>query len=303
MKIFDKAHIKQYTTLGIGGIVQKEFLLEEKKDLEALALHLQEIELPFILLGGGSNVLIDDKELNCVLIKDVIDSKKPIEILCEESDSVVLKVSSGYFLPSFIKYCEKQGFSGLEGLAGVPGRMGGALAMNAGAFSCQVEDVFVEADIFSPDFGIKSYAKSDCNFAYRHFSLKDKVQYKIHLDMCLRMKKSTPELVSKTIKENFAKKKASQPLAEKTAGCAFKNPSGAAAGKLIEEVGLKGYRLGDMSFSSLHANFLVNHKDASFQNAIELIELAKEKVYSDFNIVLETEIKILSQASALATGF
>ncbi len=299
MKISDKVHIKSYTTLGIGGIVQQEFCLEEKKDVEALALHLQEIKLPFILLGGGSNVLIDDSELDCVLIKDVIDSKKPIEVVSEEKDTVLLKVSSGYFLPSFIKYCEKQGFSGLEGLAGVPGRMGGALAMNAGAFSCQMEDVFEKADIFSPEFGIKSYAKNDCNFAYRHFSLKQQAEYKIHLDMELRLKKSTPEQVSAKIKENFQKKKASQPLAEKTAGCAFKNPRGTAAGKLIEEVGLKGYRLNDMSFSSLHANFLVNHKNATFENAIELIELAKQKVFTAFNIVLETEIKILSQK----TGF
>ncbi len=295
MKINDKVNIKNYTTLGIGGIVQHEFILEEKNDVDALAQKLQEVKLPFILLGGGSNVLIQDNELDCVLIKDVIDSKKEIKIVKEDKDSVYLDVPSGVFLPLFVKFCEKHGFSGLEGLAGVPGRMGGALAMNAGAFSCQMQDIFISANIFSPNHGIKNYTYEECNFAYRHFSLKEDVDYKIHLSMLLKMKKSSSDKVSETTKQNFIKKKASQPLAEKTAGCAFKNPLNNAAGKLIDEVGLKGYRIGDMGFSSVHANFLTNYKNASYNNAIELIELAKEKVLSRFNIQLETEIRILSQ--------
>ncbi len=298
MKIQDKVHIKNYTTLGIGGVVQTEFLLEERNDVEELAKKLQEIKLPFILLGGGSNVLIEDNELDCVLIKDVIGAKKEIEIVKEDNDFTYLQLSSGLFLPLFIKFCEKNGLSGLEGLAGVPGRMGGALAMNAGAFSQQMEDIFISAEIFSPNYGIKKYSKEECNFAYRHFSLKDKVDYKIHLSMLLKMKKSTQEQVSNKIKENFAKKKASQPIAEKTAGSAFKNPEGYAAGKLIQDVGLKGYKIGDMGFSSMHANFLTNYKNGSFAQAMELIELAKEKVYSAFDLRLETEIKILSTSQA-----
>lgn len=294
MKIIENPSLKTYTTLNIGGIAHKEYLLEHKEDVEQIPTLLAQEGLPYILLGGGSNVLIDDKKLECILLRDMIDSKNAIEILEEEENFVYLKIPSGMYLPLFIQYCKKHGFSGLEGLAGIPGRMGGALAMNAGAFATQVEDVFLKASVFSPEYGLVTHSKEDFDFKYRSTKLKRTTSYTIYTDMTFKMKKTTPELVSQTIDENFLKKKISQPLKDKTAGCAFKNPSGFAAGKLIQDIGLKGYRLNDMGFSNIHANFLVNYGKGSYEDALKVLTLAQERVLDTFGLRLDTEIKILS---------
>ncbi len=293
MQIIDKPSLKQYTTLGIGGVAQKEYLLEKIEDVEKLVKLLEEDKLPHLLLGGGSNMLIADGELDFVLVRDYIDAKKTVEIIKEDNDFAWLKVSSGTYLPIFTQFCAKNGFSGLEGLVGIPGRMGGALAMNAGAFSCEISNVFDSATIFTKEKGISTYKKEDVNFAYRHFSLRHENDYQINLDMTFKMQKKSPLLIQEQIKENFDKKKNSQPLREKTAGCAFKNPENTAAGKLIDEVGLKGYRLNDMGFSPIHANFLTNFSNGTFEDALSLIELAKQRVYESTGIQLQTEIKII----------
>ncbi len=293
MQIFENSSLKTYTTLGIGGVVPKEYLLENIKDIEIVAHELEKDALAHILLGGGSNVLIDDKKHEKVLIRDLINSKKDIEIMKENDSHIWLKICSGMFLPLFINFCSKHGFSGLEGLSGIPGRMGGALSMNAGAFSTEISDVFEEATIFTPQKGLQVYTKEEVGFSYRHFSLNHEYTYSINADMTFRMQKKQSKEVKQKIEENFLKKKVSQPLSNKTAGCAFKNPKEAAAGKLIEEVGLKGYRKNDVGFSDIHANFLVNYKNATFEEALELINLAKIKVFQHANIQLDTEIKII----------
>ncbi len=294
MQILENSHIAKYTTLKIGGIVAKEYLLEERDDLEKLASFLEEDKLSHILLGGGSNVLIDDKNLDCVLIKDVLNAKKDIEIIEDSKDYIIIKAYSGMYLPLFIQYCAKHGFSGLEGLAGIPGRIGGALAMNVGAFGNQVDKVFQSAEIFSPNFGLKEYTNEDVSFAYRHFSLKNSVDYSINYSLTVKLAKKFPEEVKNTIESNFSQKKLSQPLKEKTAGCAFKNPENNFAGKLLQEANMKGFKLKNMGFSDIHANFMVNYGNGTFSEAIELLELAKKKVFANSNIALEHEIKILS---------
>ncbi len=294
MKILNNSSIAQYTTLKIGGMVAKEYLLETKEDLEEMATLLDKDSLPHLLLGGGSNVLIDDKNLDLVLIRDTIDAKKEIEILEDTKDFVILKVSSGMYLPLFVQYCAKNGYSGLEGLTGIPGRMGGGLAMNIGAFNCQISDVFVEATIFSPNHGFKVYTRDDVEFAYRHFRVLDSLDYAMHADMTFKLLKTSKEAVKARIDECFMKKKASQPLKEKTAGCVFKNPTGDFAGRLLEEAGMKGFRLTNMGFSDIHASFMVNHGNGSYNEALDLLAIAKEKVLDTSGITLEFEIKILS---------
>ncbi len=294
MQIIEKSSLKQYTSLRIGGIAQKEYLLEDINDVEQVAKFLEKDCLPHFLLGGGSNVLLDDKELDLIIVRDTIGSKEKVQIIKEDENFVYLQCYSGLYLPIFIQFCAKHGFSGLEGLIGVPGRMGGALAMNAGGFGCEIEQVFESASIFSKEFGLKTYNKHELHFAYRTFELLEKVSYFIIADMTLKLKKSTPEKVKESIQINLAKKKASQPISEKTAGSAFKNPSGNYAGKLIEEVGLKNFRINDIGFSQMHANFLVNYNNGTFSNAIEVLEIAKNKVYNETGIALQTEIKIIS---------
>ncbi len=294
MQILQNSHIAQYTSLKIGGTVAKEYLLEERNDLEKLAQFLEEDTLAHILIGGGSNVLIDDKDLNIILVRDMINSKKEVEIIKDSKEYIILKASSGMYLPIFIQYCAKHGFSGLEGLAGIPGRIGGALAMNVGAFGNQIDKVFEEASIFSPNFGLKVYKKEDVHFAYRHFKINNTVDYSINYDLTIKLEKKSAQEVQAKIQENFNHKKLSQPLKEKTAGCAFKNPENNFAGKLLEEANMKGYRLKNMGFSSIHANFMVNYGNGTFSEAIELLELAKEKVFAQSGINLEYEIKILS---------
>ena len=188
----------------------------------------------------------------------------------------------------------KHGLSGLEGMAGVPGDVGGAVAGNAGAHGMDMGTVLRSVDVFSPDRGFRTLGREDVRCEYRFFGLRDggKPWFAIS-SIVLALRPAEPEAIRTALRDNIERKLRVQPVRSWSAGCVFKNPpEGTSAGKLLEEAGFRGKRLGGMCFSEIHANFLVNEGKGSADAALELIRSAQSAVWERFGIQLQTEVKL-----------
>lgn len=262
-------------------------------DLEALPETAERLGGPVRLLGGGTNVLAADGELPVVVARCVLDEAPAVT--GEESGARLVRVSAGMKLPRLLVWCMKRGLSGLEGMAGVPGDVGGAIAGNAGAHGMDMGAVLRSVDVFSPDRGYRTLKRADVRCEYRSFGLKDGGGPWFALTgAVLALRPASPEAVRRIMRENIERKLAVQPVRAWSAGCVFKNPPAGtpSAGKLLDEAGFRGKRLGGMCFSERHANFLVNEGRGSASAALDLIRSAQEAVGRRFGVFLQTEVKL-----------
>lgn len=301
------------TTLNIGGRALAELRLHSIADCDALPAALAKFagnDSDCIrIIGGGSNVLAAEGDVPMVLINSIIGAANAPELVGEEIDSngrkALVRACAGQGMPSLLAWCAAQGFSGLEGLVGVPGRLGGAVAMNAGAYGCSLGLLLRTLTVFTPEYGVEVLLEKDWRTAYRQFSLIKPCTYCVVLEATLALGMNSPEQVSKTMRANIMAKKSTQPLHEHTAGCVFKNPEGYSAGKLLERAGFRGRREGYVYFSDKHANFLAHDhthahaarhaacgSDGSFHAAATLIAQAREAVARQSGINLELEVKV-----------
>jgi UDP-N-acetylmuramate dehydrogenase len=243
---------------------------------------LGEAEIPHRFLGGGTNVLIEDGQLPWVVLH--LPSTHPgVRI---DGNDVYVDASAD--LGGMVTFCAKSDLGGMEGLIGVPGSVGGALRMNAGAYGTQIGSYVREVELYRAATGeIETVRGNDIRFDYRHTSFAPD-------DVMLRVKL---ELPSKPYKDILAgirvcneKRRASQPLNQKSAGCIFKNPPGASAGRMVDELKLKGHRLGDAAVSDRHANFFINVGHATCTDMLRLIDDVRERVRTAYGMVLENEV-------------
>lgn len=244
------------------------------------------------MLGGGTNILAADGELPVVLVRCGMDGAPAV--IGEEGGLRLVRVGAGVKLPRLLVWCMKHGLSGLEGMAGVPGDVGGAVAGNAGAHGMDMGTVLRSVDVFSPDRGFRTLGREDVCCGYRFFGLKDggKPWFAIS-GVVLALRPAEPEAIRTALRGNIERKLRVQPVRSWSAGCVFKNPpEGMSAGRLLDEAGFRGRRLGGMCFSGLHANFLVNEGKGSADAALELIRSAQGAVWERFGIQLQTEVKL-----------
>ena len=204
----------------------------------------------------------------------------------------MVRCAAGVRLPKLVAWCAARGLSGLEGMAGIPGAVGGAVAMNAGSYGVSMGDVLTRARLWSADSGAVWLTREALTCGYRHFDPGLSAPWLV-LGCELRLTRTEPDIVREAIKANLQRKKATQPITQATAGCVFKNPEGVSAGKLLDEAGFKGRRMGGVGFSELHANFLVHHGGGSATQALELLETARETVRERTGIRLELEVKVV----------
>jgi UDP-N-acetylmuramate dehydrogenase len=269
------------TSLGIGGTTD-EILLGRYESIPEVMAVLANENVPHRFLGGGTNVLIVDGELPWVVLH--LPTVKPG--MRVEGNAAYVDASAD--LGGMVTFCAKHDLGGMEGLIGVPGSVGGALRMNAGAYGTQIGPHVREVELYRAATGkIETLRGSDIRFDYRHTSFAPD-------DLMLRVKL---ELPSKPYKEIIAgikvcneKRRASQPLNQKSAGCIFKNPAGGSAGRMIDELGLKGHRVGDAMVSDRHANFFVNAGHASCSDMLKLIDDVRERVRGAYGMELENEV-------------
>ena len=277
--------LAERTTLGLGGRCLAEAVVRSEADLDALGSFVAaERGRPFVL-GGGSNLLAADTELDLIILSVANDEF--------DVQGETVRVGAGMKLPVLLTRLQQAGLSGLEGLAGIPGTVGGALAMNAGSWGTEFGMRVSRAGLWTPLAGLAWIGRDDLSFGYRRF-VPDIAGKWLAWNVELTLDKGDPAAIKAAMAENIAKKKAGQPVGQRTAGCVFKNPKGDAAGRLLDGAGMKGKAVGDMEFSSLHANFMVNRGKGSFTQAVELMEMGRQAVMDQFGVELETEVIVLS---------
>jgi UDP-N-acetylmuramate dehydrogenase len=243
---------------------------------------LADEKIPHRFLGGGTNVLIADGELPWVVLH------LPVAHPGMRVEGNAAYVDASADLGGMVTFCAKHDLGGMEGLIGVPGSVGGALRMNAGAYGTQIGPHVREVELYRSATGkIETLRGGDIRFDYRHTSFApDDVMLRVKLEL-----PSTPfKEILAGIKVCNEKRRSSQPLNQKSAGCIFKNPAGASAGRMIDELGLKGHRVGDAMVSDRHANFFVNAGKASCADMLKLIEEVRGRVRSAFGVELENEV-------------
>jgi UDP-N-acetylmuramate dehydrogenase len=269
------------TSLGIGGTTD-ELLLRQYDTIPDVMRLLADERIPHRFLGGGTNVLVADGELPWVVLH------LPIAHPGMHAEGNAAHVDASADLGGMVTFCAKHDLGGMEGLIGVPGSVGGALRMNAGAYGTQIGPHVREVELYRAATGkIETLRGNDIRFDYRDTSFAPD-------DVMLRVKL---ELPSKPYKEILAgikmcneKRRSSQPLNQKSAGCIFKNPQGGSAGKMIDELGLKGHRAGDAMVSDRHANFFVNAGRATCSDMLKLMDEVRDRVRSAYGIELENEV-------------
>ncbi|HEY7826576.1 MAG TPA: UDP-N-acetylmuramate dehydrogenase [Candidatus Acidoferrales bacterium] len=269
------------TSLGIGGTTD-ELILGRYETIPEVMRLLASEGIPHRFLGGGTNLLVADGELSFVVLH--LPAVKPgVRV-----EGTTAHVEASAELGGMVTLCAKNDLGGMEGLIGVPGSVGGALRMNAGAYGTQIGSHVREVELYRAATGrLETLRGDDIRFDYRHTSFAPE-------DVMLRVKL---ELPPKPFKEILAgikvcneKRRSSQPLNQKSAGCIFKNPPGGSAGRMIDELGLKGHRSGDAMVSDRHANFFVNSGSASCSDMLKLIEDVRERVRAAYGIDLENEV-------------
>lgn len=279
------------TTLRLGGRAMALAVARDERDLDELsALVERERGEPFAL-GRGSNLLAADYDLPLVLV--AVKAAGEPTLVSEDGRRVVLRVGAGLAMPGLLRRLKQAGLSGLERLAGIPGSFGGAVAMNAGSYGVEIGRRLARIRLWTPARGAFWVAAADCAFGYRRFDPRLGPGFRLVLGAEIELERSSPDAVGGIMAETYAKKKQTQPVTAKSAGCVFKNPPGESAGRLLDLAGFRGRRLGGMGFSELHANFLVNLGRGTSAEALELLALARAGVRERFGLDLETEVVIL----------
>lgn len=298
MKIEMKPMLSERTTLRLGGKALAEIVVEQTPDLEELSDvlddRLERLGGRPVVLGEGSNILAADQTLELVLIRLTAKDRPAIVDRNQGHGAVRIRVSGGMRLPRLLGWCLSNGFHGLEQWTGIPGSVGGAVAMNAGSYGLDMAQVLERVLIWTPGSGGTWRDASMLRFSYRDFDsgLDDPVQLVLAVE--LRVRQAEPGTVLARMRQWYDRKRQSQPVTMASAGCVFKNPDPEKpAGKMLEQVGLRGFRRGNMAFSDRHANFLVNLGGGKADDAFALLDLARERVASRFALELETEVKVL----------
>jgi len=272
--------LSRHTTLRVGGPADI-IRVHDARRLPELASYLHGHGVPWRILGGGSNLLVADQGLPDVLL----------QLARGEAMAFVgnrVEVPAAASLGSAILECAKRNLGGMEGLIGVPGTVGGALRMNAGAYGTEIGDVVRGLTLFHSATGLIEAVKTEnVRFEYRHthFSPDDVV-----LSVTLELRDCPYAVILERIKQCNGKRRASQPIRERSAGCIFRNPPGRSTGKMIDELGLKGTRVGGAVVSERHANFIVNRYRATAADILKLMQFIRERVLRAHGLELEEEV-------------
>jgi UDP-N-acetylmuramate dehydrogenase len=271
------------TSLGIGGTTDL-LRIQKHESIPGLLALLDANHIPHKFLGGGSNLLVGDGELPWVMLQ-LVRPDPDVQI-----EGNIASVDAAADLGRTVTFCAKNDLGGMEGLIGVPGTVGGALRMNAGAYGMQIGSYVREVKLYrAAARKIETLHGGQISFEYRHTSFAPD-------DMMLSVKLELPSKPFREILQGIRicneKRRSSQPLGQKSAGCIFKNPPGASAGRMIDELGLKALSVGDARVSDRHANFFVNAGKASAKDMLALIANVRERVQKAYGFDLENEVVV-----------
>jgi len=298
--IFSKIHfdgelrfmepMRNHSSLKIGGPADIFIMPHNPSSLKNLLITLKKEEMPYLPLGGGTNVLIKDGGIEGAVIS--LKALNSIEVLSEDDEYVYLHGEAGIPLQKLVAFSREHGYAGLEWLVGIPGLLGGAICGNAGAFGSETKDILSSVWLMDANGMLNKFRKEDIHFGYRTSSISIK---EIIVAGEFRLRKDTKGALSSRIEQFMREKRERQPISEPSAGCVFKNPPGISAGKLIDETGCKGMSIGDIEVSRVHANFFINRGNGTASDFLQLMGEVTQRVTKHFGVILEPEIKIVGR--------
>lgn len=286
-RILFNVPMKEYTSMRIGGPADVIAFPIDEDDLKEILDFANTKDFPVFFLGAGTNLLVKDGGVRGVVIS-LTHGFKDLSWQTENK----LTAGAGIRLIDVVNECKTRGLSGIEWAVQIPGTIGGAVAMNAGAYNSEMKDVVVGIDVMDIKGNKEFIKKGDLRFSYRSCLLpSNHIITRVHLEF----KKGDANRIEERIKEFKKMRQKTSAVKLSNAGCIFKNPDGNSAGKIIDEAGLKNTRIGHAMVSDVHANYIVNLGDAKAKDVISLIEIIKEGVFKEKGIKLEAEIKIIGE--------
>ena len=278
--------MKKHTTMRVGGpcdcMVEPSSIEEIQKILE----YARKNNIKYYVIGNGSNLLVKDEGVHALIIK-IANKFSKVEVNGEH-----IKAYSGCSVPKLSQIAKENSLSGLEFACGIPGSVGGGIRMNAGAYGSEMVNVVEKVGFLDENGKLNEIDGKDAHFTYRHSMFVENPNY-IVVYAIYKLQKGNKDEISKIMEENMNSRKQKQPIEYPNFGSVFKRPEGYFVGKLVDECGLKGYKIGGAQVSTKHSGFMVNIEDATCKDVLDLIEYVKKKVYEKFNVKLQEEVVIL----------
>ena len=285
--IYKNELMSKYTSFKIGGPAECLIKIKTIEQLKLILKYAKEKNIHVTVIGNGSNILVSDDGIKGIVLKIDIEN---LEINIEK-EKVLLKIGSGVKLSWIAQKCLKEEITGFEFASGIPGTIGGAIRMNAGAHGSEMKDVVKTITYIDRDGEIHKINNQQAEFEYRKslFTNKDYIIIEVEI----QLEKGDINKIKEKMTEYANYRKEKQPIEYPSAGSTFKRGSDFITAKLIDECGLQGYQLGGAQISEKHAGFIINKKDATAKDVIELMKYTKEQVYNKFGKVIEAEIEII----------
>ena len=290
--------MSKHTSLRVGGPAEAFVAPENIEALKALVTWLWHKKIPYLILGNGTNLLVKDNGITGVVIV-LTQCLNTISQTDRNSRGIIVTAMAGAHMKTLCSFALRKGLEGMNFAMGIPGSVGGGIIMNAGTSYGSMERVLESISILLPTGQVRNIKKENLHFAYRKISWnKEQIDghrgQQVILDGCFRLHPSDPEKLKKEAQKILETRWQRQPRGLPSAGCFYKNPvSGKTAGELIEAAGLKGKSMGGAKISLKHANFIINHHNASAADFLELMELVEETVLKKFDINLEREVTVV----------
>ena len=285
-KVLFDAPMRQFTSIQVGGPADSLLFPKDVEELKKVVRYARRKKIPFLILGRGTNLVVRDKGVRGWVIS-LTQGMKKIQM-----DGGVVEAEAGLSLQRLVQFSNQKGLTGLEPFFGIPGTVGGGLAMNAGAWGAELKDVLLSVTLMKEDGEIAERARSRLRFSYRGLAISPSW---IILKGRFELKKGKKEEILERVRSYSEMRKKRQPLDYPSAGSIFKNPKEGPAGKWIQEAGLKGFRLGRAMVSERHANFIINLGKATAEEVIRLMEFIEKKIYEEKGISLEREVKVVGE--------
>lgn len=293
MKILKNEPLKQHTSFRVGGPAKVYVVPEDIEELQKLIRFLHEEKLPYDIIGNGTNLLVSDAGVDHVVV-EIGRALEGIELLPEANASdektYYIRVLAGTLLSKAAQFAATQEISGMEALRGIPGTLGGAVTMNAGAYGTEMKDVLYSVDVLTPEGELQTLTPAELALGYRHSVIPERGYIVVAATLALR--KGDPAEIKARMADFQKRRKEKQPLDKASAGSTFKRPEGYFAGKLIEDTGLRGFRHGGAQVSEKHCGFVINDGTARAADIYWLIGEVRKRVLLEQHVELTPEVKI-----------
>ncbi|MGN0482696.1 MAG: UDP-N-acetylmuramate dehydrogenase [Lachnospiraceae bacterium] len=285
-QVFEQEPLKKHCTFRVGGPADL-YIQPEIAKIQSVVEICKQYHVPYTVIGNGSNILVSDKGIRGLVIEF---GKQAGNI---RWDGTTLKAEAGVLLSKAANEAASRGYGGMEFAAGIPGSVGGAVVMNAGAYGGEISQIITKATVLTPQGEVKTLAKEELDLSYRHSCIPQN-QYLV-LEAEFSLQKTESEEIFAKMEEYSRQRKEKQPLNYPSAGSTFKRPEGHFAGKLIQDAGLRGYQVGGAQVSEKHCGFVINKEQATAADIRTLMEDVSRIVYEKYQVKLEPEVKLLGE--------